>query len=133
MYAIHARSAKGGAMSSGFVLPALTAAIIATVGCASAAPPNERLASSEAALRGAQEVGAQTVPEASLHLKLAQEQIAQAKALMSDGENERAGSVLDRAKADAELALALARENATRGEAQKAAEHVRALRERATQ
>jgi len=117
-------------MSSRFVLLAITAVATATVGCASAAPPNEKLASSEAALRGAQEVGAQTVPKASLHLKLAQEQIAQAKALMSDGENELAGSVLDRAKSDAELALALARENETRSEAQKATEQVRALRER---
>jgi hypothetical protein len=106
---------------------------VAAAGCASAAPPTEKLASSEAALRGAQEVGAQTVPEASLHLKLAQEQIAQAKGLMSDGENDSAGSVLDRAKADAELALALARENETRVEAEKAAEQVRALRERISQ
>ena len=80
------------------------------LGCASAPPPTEQLASAEASMRAARELGAQAVPRAQLHLRLAQEQVTQARKLAEDGENERAASLLDRARADAELALALSRE-----------------------
>lgn len=80
------------------------------LGCASAPPPTEQLASAEASMRAARELGAQSVPRAQLHLRLAQEQVTQARKLAEDGENERAASILDRARADAELALALSRE-----------------------
>jgi hypothetical protein len=43
-------------------------------------------------------------------VKLADEEIAQAKKLVESGDNRRADFVLKRARADAELALALARE-----------------------
>jgi hypothetical protein len=79
------------------------------VGCASYPKPTDRLIASEAALRGAQEAGAQGIPRASLHLRLAQEELGLARQLMNDGYDERADSVLMRAKADADLALALAR------------------------
>jgi hypothetical protein len=61
-------------------------------------------------MRAARELGAQAVPRAQLHLRLAQEQVTQARKLAEDGENERAASLLTRARADAELALALSRE-----------------------
>jgi hypothetical protein len=61
-------------------------------------------------MRAARELGAQAVPRAQLHLRLAQEQVTQARKLAEDGENERAASLLNRARADAELALALSRE-----------------------
>lgn len=80
------------------------------LGCASAPPPTEQLASAEASMRAARELGAQAVPRAQLHLRLAQEQVTQARKLAEDGENERAASLLNRARADAELALALSRE-----------------------
>jgi hypothetical protein len=73
-------------------------------------PPTQRLADAESAERSAREVGAENVPVAKLSLGLANEQIAQAKKGMADGNNERADSLLIRAKADAELALAQARE-----------------------
>jgi hypothetical protein len=82
------------------------------MGCASAPAPTEQLASAEASMRAAREVGAQQVPKAELHLRLAQEQVDKAKKLAADGDNERAGMVLSRAHADAELALALTRESA---------------------
>jgi hypothetical protein len=81
------------------------------MGCASAPAPTEQLASAEASMRAAREVGAQQVPKAELHLRLAQEQVETAKKLAADGDNERAGMVLNRAHADAELALALTRES----------------------
>lgn len=78
--------------------------------CAGAPQPTERLASAQAAVRAAKEVGADNVPQAQLHTKLAEEQVIQANKLIEDGENERAEMVLRRASADAELAVALARE-----------------------
>lgn len=82
--------------------------------------PTQPMADAQAAERSAREVGAASNPKAELHLKLAQEQIAAANRLINDGDNERATFVLARAKADAELALALAREQNARTEAQRA-------------
>jgi hypothetical protein len=69
-------------------------------------------------MRAARELGAQAVPRAQLHLRLAQEQVTQARKLANDGENERAASLLDRARADAELALSLSREATMKQDAQ---------------
>lgn len=84
--------------------------LIGLVGCASHPAPTEQLASSLAAVRGAEEVGAKNVPEAALHVKLAEEQIERAKRLMNDGDNAKAEDLAVRAYQDAELALAIARE-----------------------
>ena len=78
--------------------------------CAGAPPPTQRMADAMATHRSATELGANDVPEAQLSLKLAGDQIGQAKSAMADDENERADSLLIRAQADAELALAQARE-----------------------
>jgi hypothetical protein len=78
--------------------------------CGGAAVPTEKLTDAEASIRAAKEVGGSSVPQAELHLKLAQEQVELARKLSADGENERAAHVLLRAKADADLALALARD-----------------------
>ncbi|WP_394837187.1 DUF4398 domain-containing protein [Pendulispora rubella] len=111
---------------------ALTAAATITAwlmaGCGSYPAPNGRLADSQASVRAAQEVGAQNNPQAALHLKLAQEQIDQAKALINDGDNKRAEFVLLRAEADAELAVALARESTARAEAQQALDELKSLK-----
>jgi len=96
-------------------------------GCASAPPPTDKMVSSAGAIRGATEVGAVSVPQAALHLRLAQEQTVHARALIKDGETERAELVLMRAQADAELALALAKEDTSRKDAEAALEQVRAL------
>jgi len=80
-----------------------------------------------AAARSAREVGAETSPQASLHLKLADEEITKSKALMKDGDNERAEYTLVRAKADAELALSLAKEASAKAEAQAAEDQIKAL------
>jgi hypothetical protein len=55
-----------------------------------------------------------------LHLQLAQEQIGKADVAIKDGENERADSLLRRAKSDAELAIALTRDQSAKTEATKA-------------
>jgi hypothetical protein len=85
-------------------------------------PPTQRMADAQAAERSAKELGADEEPVAKLSLKLAQEQIALAETAMTDGDNRRADALLIRAKADAELALAQAREKKARAETQKAVE-----------
>jgi len=77
-------------------------------------PPTQRLADAQSAERSAREVGANDAPAAQLPLKLAQDQIGQAQKAMANGENERADSLLIRAKMDGELALAQAREKTAR-------------------
>ena len=72
--------------------------------------PTQRLADAQSAERSARELGAADEPSAKLSLKLAQEQIAKAQKVMADGENQQADSLLIRAKADAELSVAQARE-----------------------
>jgi len=80
------------------------------LGCGSFPPPTERLNTTQGAIRGATEVGAEQIPRAALHLKLAQEQTDKARQLMEDDENEEADQSLRRAQSDAELAIAIARE-----------------------
>ncbi len=104
------------------VLAAATGLAFVLAACGGYAVPTDRLIASEAAARSAREVGASNAPQAALHLKLAQEEIAQAKGLMNDGNNKRADYVLIRAKADAELALALAKQASAQSAAKKAGE-----------
>jgi hypothetical protein len=80
------------------------------------------MADAQAAERSAQELGANKVPAAQLSLKLAQDQIADAKKAMADDENKRADSLLIRAKADAELALAQTREQNAKAGVEEAVE-----------
>lgn len=99
---------------------ALSFALLAVSACATAALPPERLASSEAAIRSADEVGASKLPQAALHLKLAQEELAQAKQYAKDGDAARAELFLQRSDADSELAMSLTREEEAKVEADKA-------------
>jgi hypothetical protein len=94
-----------------------------------AAVPHQELTSAEAAVRAAEVGGAPAVPKAELHLKKARDQIADAKKLIEDDENERAYFELKRAAADAELALALAEEADTRTQAQTALQRIQQLME----
>jgi len=87
---------------------------------ASLPPPTQRLADAQSSERAAQELGANNVPAAQLSLKNAQDQIAQAQTAMTDGDNERADSLLIRAKADGDLALAQAREKTASADHQEA-------------
>jgi hypothetical protein len=107
----------------------LSLVFIGLTGCATVQIPPDRLESSEASIRGAEEMGAANVPAAKLHVQLARDQTAQAKKLALDGDK-RALLVLARAESDAELALGLAREVSVRGEAQRAADDLNALRAR---
>jgi hypothetical protein len=117
-----------GSMKS-FLLP-LACAFFATA-CGSSYPePKDAFSQSEAAIRGATEVGAEKVPSASLHLKFARDQVAEAKRKSEDGDNRRAEFVLLRARADAELALMLARTAKSQQDAKSAEEHVADIRKK---
>jgi len=107
-----------------FAVAALATAIAA--GCASAPLRTE---ASTSGIRAAEEVGAAEVPRASLHLQLAKEELEHAKGLNTKGEEEMAASMLMRAEADAELAVALSHGDAERLEADEAMARVRQLRQ----
>ena len=107
--------------------------LLGATGCGGAAIPQDRLTAAEAAVRAAEVGGAPDNPKAALHLKYARDQIAEAKKLIEEDENETAGALLDRADVDAELALSLARVENARVEATAALDEVKELRERQNQ
>lgn len=85
--------------------------------CGGAQLNQTKLTEVQASVRAAEEVGAPDQPQAALHLQLARDEIAKAKKLADDGEDEDAALYLERARADAELAIQIAR---TQTEQQKA-------------
>ena len=102
--------------------------VMGIAGCASSQVPNARMASSEAAIRAAQETGSRNVPKAALHLKLAEEQLQSAKGLIRNNDNKRAEYVLMRSQADAELAIALSHVAVSNVQAGTAVDEARAVR-----
>jgi hypothetical protein len=97
-------------------------------GCANKQLSQSKLADTQSAMRSAEEIGAAKQPEASLHLRYAQDQLKAAQRLMDDGDEKEAQRMLERAKADAELALALARTQRDRNAAKQAWGQVDELR-----
>jgi outer membrane murein-binding lipoprotein Lpp len=106
-----------------FAVAVVTTGIVA--GCANAPLRTE---ASTSGIRAAEEAGAAKVPQASLHLQLAREELDAAKSLAAKGDKEKANSMLMRAEADAELAVALSRKDAEKLEAMEAVERARQLR-----
>ena len=86
------------------------------------------LSSAQAAVRAATEVGAEEVPQAALYLKYAKDQIRDAEAMLEEGQRDLAGRLLTRAEADAEVAVALARQTAAESEAEEAQARLNAVR-----
>lgn len=106
----------------------LAASVLGIIsGCASSPPM--RTEQSTSGIRAAEEVGAAKVPQAALHLQLAKEELERARKLAAAGDQEQGASMLLRAQADAELALALSRENTERAEANAAVASVRKLQQ----
>ena len=91
-----------------------------SLACATVRPPTEQMASSLASVRAAQEAGASELPIASTYLAYARVEADHASSMMRNGRNKEAQLLLERAEADAELALALAQEEPLRAEAQRA-------------
>lgn len=110
----------------GIVLLAVVVAATGIVaGCASV-PLNTETSTS--GIRAAEEAGAAKVPQASLHLQLAKEELESARKLSGKGNKEEAESMLKRAEADADLAIVLSHTDAEKKEAMAAIERVRQLR-----
>jgi hypothetical protein len=82
---------------------------------------------SAGAIRAAEEVGAAHNPEAALHLELAKEQFEHARKLTSADDRPMSTRLLLRARADADLSLALTRESTSKLEAQAALEKAKTL------
>jgi len=70
--------------------------------------PNDEWAAAQADVGRAEAGGAPDVPDAKLHLQLAQENLQKSKGLIDD-DNERAASIIAVARAEAQLALSLAK------------------------
>lgn len=112
----------------------LAAAIAAPLAACGGTPkPEARMASSEGAIRGAREAGADNVPQATLYLKLAEEERQKGLEYVKDDDNHKATMMLARAEADAELAVALARAAAAQNTANAATEQLQDLKAKAAQ
>lgn len=107
----------------------ILAAALALVGCATIQLPAERLQANMASIRTAEELGAEGVPSARLHLQLAKDQTEAARRMAEEGDA-RAPIVLARAQADAELALSLAREASVHRAAVRATDDLKSLKAR---
>jgi hypothetical protein len=112
---------------------------LVAIGCGgSLPPPNEQMMKSREAIskadgqaqQAAEALGNDTVPAATLHLKMAKDQIATAEALIADGDMENADLVLKRAEADAELAESLSREAVLKKQVAAAKKQIDSLNEK---
>lgn len=105
-------------MRNNLITASLGAVLLAAlVACGSSFPPPvEARAAAEGDVGVAVGLNAKSDNEAATYLKLAEDQIADAKKLMDAGDNERAAVLLKRAKADAELSIQLAKEAALKAQ-----------------
>ncbi len=85
--------------------------------------------STTSSIRAAEEVGATDISSASLYLQLAKEELEKAQMFAKNGDKEKAESMLLRASADGELAVALSRSDTDKKEAIDAIERVKKLRQ----
>jgi hypothetical protein len=82
----------------------------AGVACGSSIPaPSDEWAAAQADIGRAQANGAPQVPEANLHLEMAVEDLQRSRTLMGQ-DNERATTLTELARAEAQLATSLAKE-----------------------
>lgn len=107
------------------------AALVAGCATTKATPTGVHAESSSASIRAAEEVGAAHTPQAALHLQLAQEQFSAARKMDDPDDRDHADRLLMRSQADAELALALARTETEKTEAQGALARVKTLKDSA--
>lgn len=97
--------------------------------CGASEVPAQQIASSEAAIRAASEVGAERHPQAALHLKHARDRLTRAQMLSREGKTEEAERLLEQAEVDAELALVLTRKQQAQDQAERAREQLDSLPE----
>ena len=118
-------------VKAALVLMLASTAVGTGTGCVSAhLPSSSHIESSEAAIRSARDLGAERIPDAAVHLELAQRQLDRARRYIDEGDADGARWMLVRADADAHLALALTREARSREAAEAMAAEVRDLSSR---
>lgn len=106
------------------IAPVASLACIASFALAcggSIPPPNDEWAAAQADVGRAEAGGAPNVPDAKLHLQLAQEDLQKSKALI-DQDNRRAADLIAVARVEAQLALSIAKQQQAEAEARKAAD-----------
>lgn len=108
-------------------LSVLAIPALALLACGGSSLPAPKVTEAESAVSAAQAVGASNNPRAALHLKMARDQLAEAKSLLRNGDDDEARLVLEGAEADAELALMLTREEQARMQAAQATQNVKSL------
>jgi hypothetical protein len=111
-----------------FVNTAMVAALV--VACGGSSLPPAKAADTQSSISAASAVGAEQHPQAALHLKMARDQLKQAQSLISDGKDDEARLVLERATADAEVALIITREAQASANVRKAQAEVDGLQNR---
>jgi len=80
-------------------------------------PPNDEYSAAQADVGRAESGGAPGVPDARLHLQMAEEDLQKSKGLIDSGDNKRAADLISVARAEAQLALSLARQEQAEGQA----------------
>lgn len=108
---------------------AMSGAVGAVAGCGSAPPPTHAQTDAVAAVRSAEALGAQSTPAAAYQLELAHGELQQADTMIQHGHMEEATRLLERAKADANLAMALRREDEARASAATTHSHIDQMRD----
>jgi len=103
------------------------AAVLAVGACASFGTSNERVEASSAAILAAEEGGAAHCADADVYLRLARDQFDYVHRLPNPSDKARVDRLLRRAQVDAELSLALARDEAGKAAARAAIAKVTAV------
>lgn len=110
------------------ILTSVLALLLATVFAACGSEVSaKRYAQPNETISAAKELGATENPQASLYLKMAEDQVARADKLIDDGEEDEARRMLSRADSDAALALSYAKLENTRERAKRAESQIREL------
>ncbi len=104
---------------------AMCAALAAA--CSNQEAPHTALTEAQSEVSAAEARGAQGVPQASLHLKMAKDAIVEAEQFMEEGKHKEAKAALERAQLDAKLAKSLATEDQIKEEAQEQIDRVKSL------
>jgi len=114
----------------------LSASILFTtcvLACGGSSLPPAKVADTQSSISAAAAVGADQNPQAALHLKMARDQLSEAQGLIDSGKNDEARLVLERANADAEVALMITREAQASESVKKTQAEVNALQNDALQ
>jgi hypothetical protein len=108
-------------------LPSTVLLAVFALACGGGSLPPAKVADTQASISAAAAVGAERHPQAALHLKMARDQLGQAQSLLEDGKDKEARLVLERAQADADVAMIATREAQASANLQKAQREVEGL------